>query len=112
HPAVARSGVGALRCTSFTRSSCRACRTRRQPYGKHRALAWCALHRHVAAHHTRGLARDGKAEPRSTVALRGRGVRLREFLEQLGLLLRRHPDTGVADGEFDPIAPVSDLAYP
>ena len=62
--------------------------------------------------HARELPRDGKAEPGATVALRGRGVCLREFLEQFGLLLRRHPNAGVAYGEFDPIAPVSDPAYP
>ena len=33
-------------------------------------------------------------------ALRGRGIGLAEFLEQLGLLLRRHADPGVGDGKL------------
>ena len=46
----------------------------RQPHREHRALARLAHHRHVAAHHARELARDGKAKPRPAEALSGRGI--------------------------------------
>src|SRR5262249_41073643 len=54
-----------------------------QAHGEHGAFAWLARHRHVATHHTRELAREGKAKPRAAEALRGRGIRLSELLEQL-----------------------------
>jgi hypothetical protein len=49
-----------------------------------------ADHGHVAAHHARELAGDGKAEPRAAEALCRRGIGLAEFLEQLRLLLSCH----------------------
>ena len=60
----------------------------RQAHGEDRA-AGLARHRHVAAHHARELARDGKAEAGSAEALHGRGIGLREFREQLVRILRR-----------------------
>src|SRR5262245_42288252 len=42
--------------------------TARQTHGKDRALPRLARHGHVAAHHARELAGDGKAEPRAAVA--------------------------------------------
>jgi hypothetical protein len=36
--------------------------------------------------------------------LSGRGIGLGEFFEQLCLLLRRHADAGVGDGELDEAA--------
>src|SRR5215471_15149894 len=45
-------------------------RAARQPYREHRALALFARHGHIAAHHARELAGDGKAEPRPAVAAR------------------------------------------
>jgi hypothetical protein len=38
----------------------------RQAHCKHRTFAHLARHDHIAAHHARELAREGKAEPRST----------------------------------------------
>jgi Transposase DDE domain group 1 len=38
-------------------------RAARQAHREHRALAQFACHRHIAAHHARELAREGKAEP-------------------------------------------------
>ena len=87
-------------------------RATRQAYGEHRTLARVARHRHVAAHHARELAGDGKAEPRAAEALRGRGIGLAELLEQLRLLLRRHADAGVGHGEFDPVVTVGDPPRP
>ena len=45
-------------------------RAARQAHREHRALARLARHGHVAAHHARELAREGKAEPRPAVAPR------------------------------------------
>src|SRR5258708_22325257 len=61
-------------------------RAARQAHREHRALAWLARYCHVAAHHARELAREGKAEPRPAVAPRGQGLGLGELLEQLRLL--------------------------
>src|SRR5262245_53332954 len=47
------------------------CRAALQAHREHRALAWLARHRHVAAHHARELAGDGKAEPGAAEVLRG-----------------------------------------
>src|SRR5262245_42396462 len=82
----------------------------RQAHGEYRALAWLARHGHVAAHHARELAGDGKAEPRAAEALNGRSIGLAELLEQLGLLLRRHANAGVGDGELDEVAAIAHLA--
>jgi hypothetical protein len=70
--------------TSKPRSRCGA---PRQPHREHRSLAWLARHGHIAAHHARELAADGKAQPCSAVAARGRGISLAELLAQLSLLL-------------------------
>src|SRR5215470_4118171 len=96
-------------------SACRLkCRlsgsTARQPHGKHRTLARLARHRHIAPHHARKLASDCKAEACATEILRGRGIGLAELLEQLGLLLRRHADAGVGDGELDKATAIAHLA--
>src|SRR5260221_10489007 len=40
-------------------------RATRQAYGEHRPFAGLALDGHVATHHARELAGDGKAEPRA-----------------------------------------------
>jgi hypothetical protein len=60
-------------------------------------FARLARHRHVATHHARKLAREGKAEPGAAEALRGRGIGLAEFLERVGragleAALRQAPD--------------------
>src|SRR5262249_16693278 len=82
----------------------------RQGHRKDRALAWLARHGHVATHHAREFAGNGKTEPRATVALCGRGVGLDELLEQLCLLLKSHADAGVGDRELDPVVTVGDPA--
>src|SRR5262249_23779030 len=82
----------------------------RQAHGEHRALARLARHGHVAPHHARELARDGKAEPSAAETLRDRGISLAELLEQLSLLLRGHADAAVRDLELDPAASVGDPA--
>ena len=53
-----------------------------------------------------------RPRPGAAEALRGRGIGLGEFLEQLRLLLRRHADAGVGDGQLDPVAAVDHLARP
>src|SRR5262249_61257740 len=40
----------------------------------------------------------------------GRGLGLAEFFEQLCLLLRRHANASIGDGELDEIAAIADLA--
>src|SRR5215469_15509605 len=80
----------------------------RQAHSEHRALALLTLHRHIAAHHARKLAGDGKAEPGATEALSGRGIGLGELLKELRLLLRGHADPGVSNRELDPAASVGD----
>src|SRR6266566_2208571 len=57
----------------------------RQAHREHRTLAGLAGHGHVAAHHAREFARDGKAKAGSAEVLRGRGIGLAELLEQLCL---------------------------
>src|SRR5262245_35218358 len=66
----------------------------RQAHREHRPFARLARHRHVAAHHARELAGDGKAEPGPAVAARCQGICLGEILEQFRLLLRSHADPG------------------
>src|SRR5215472_14939010 len=85
-------------------------RSPRQAHSEYRALARFAPHRHIAAHHARELAGDGEAETGAAEALRGRGISLAELLEQLRLLLRRHPDAGIGDGELDEVAAIAYLA--
>src|SRR5262249_5727039 len=87
-----------------------AARTRGQAHRKHRALARLACHGHIAAHHARELARDGKPEPRATETLSGRCISLAELLEQLGLLLRGHADAVLGDGELDEGAAIAHLS--
>src|SRR6516165_2744751 len=82
-------------------------RAARQSHGEHRAFALLARHSHVAAHHARELAGDGEAATGSAEALRGRGISLAELLEQLRLLLRRHANASIRDGELDPVAAVN-----
>src|SRR5262249_28514172 len=89
-----------------------AFRAARQAHCKDRALARLARHRHVAAHHARELAREGKAKPRAAEALGSRGIGLAELLEELGLLLGGHANAGVSDRELDPVATVGDPARP
>src|SRR5262249_27956659 len=83
-------------------------RAARQAHRKHRTFAQLARHGHVASHHARELAGDGKAEPRAAEALRGRGVSLAELVEQLCLLLRSHANASVSDGELNPATSVGD----
>src|SRR5262249_56742878 len=82
----------------------------RKAHREHRAFARLPRHRYVAAHHARELAGDGKAEPRPAELLRGRGIGLGEFFEQLCLLLRSHADAGVGDGELGEVAAIAHLA--
>src|SRR5215469_4032161 len=85
-------------------------RAARQAEGEDRTLARLACHCHIAAHHARELAGEGKAEPGAAESLSGRGVGLRELLEQLCLLLRGHADARVGDGELDEVAAIAHLA--
>src|SRR5262249_44400013 len=78
--------------------------------GEHGALTRFALDRYVAAHHARELSRDRQAEASAAEALRGCLVGLAELVEQLGLLLRRHPNAGIGDRDLDPVAAVSQVA--
>src|SRR5215470_19196644 len=81
--------------------------TDRQTHYKHRTFAQFARRRHIATHHARELAGDGEAETGAAEALRGRGIDLAEFLEQLCLLLRRHANAGIDHRQLDPVASVN-----
>src|SRR5262245_7875761 len=81
-----------------------------QAHREYRALARLACHGHVAAHHARELARDGKPQASSAELLRGRRFSLGELLEQFCELLRRNSDAGICDRELDYIASVAGLA--
>src|SRR5262245_44162103 len=80
------------------------------PHRKYRAFARFARHGHVAAHHARELAREGKAQSSAAEVLRGRGIGLGELFEQLCLLLRSHADAGVGDSELDEGTAIAHLA--
>ena len=81
-----------------------------EAHRKHRALAWLAHYGHIATHHARELAGDGKAQPGAAKVLRRRGIGLAELLEQLCLLLCSHADAGVGDGKLDEAAAIAHLA--
>src|SRR5262249_7513480 len=51
------------------------------PHHQPRTLDLFACHGHIAAHHARELAGDGKAETRAAEVLRGRGISLGELPE-------------------------------
>src|SRR5215467_7113771 len=91
--------------------SVRIC-TARQTHREDRALARLARHGHIATHHARELAGDGKPEPSAAVAARGQGIGLGEILEQFRLLLCRHADAVIRDGKLDPVASVGHLVHP
>src|SRR5262245_29111780 len=97
-----RTLIRSLSCVLAARQAHRECRT----------LSRLARHGHVATHHARELAGDGKAQPGAAKVLSGRSVSLAELLEQLCLLLRGHADAGVGDRELDPVATVGDPARP
>src|SRR5262249_60493305 len=82
----------------------------RQAPPETRSLCWPGRHRHVPAHHARGLAGDGQAEAGAAKALSGGSIGLAELFEQLCLLLRGHADAGVGDGELDEVAAIAHLA--
>ena len=100
----------AVQQVSAAFGSCLVIAAPRQAHREHRAFARLARHGHVAAHHARELAGDGEAEPGAAEALRGRRIGLGELLEQLRLLLSRHADAGVGDGQLDPVASVDNPA--
>ena len=83
-----------------------------QAHRKDRTFARLACHGHIAAHHARELAGDGKAETSPAEALSSRSIGLAELPEQLRLLLRSHANAGVSDRELDLAASVGDPARP
>src|SRR5262249_57574622 len=85
-------------------------RCHREAHSENGALARLARHRHVGTEQARELGGYGKAEPGAAEKLRGRGIGLRELLEQLCLLLSRHADAVVGDGELDEVAAIGHLA--
>src|SRR5258708_5750122 len=64
----------------------------------------------VALHRLRELLGDGEAEAGAAILAGGRRVGLAEGLEQAGLLLGRHADAGVDDGELHVIGVLLDDA--
>src|SRR5262249_42384038 len=82
----------------------------RQPHRKDRTLAGLARHNHVAAHHAREFAADGKPEARAAKTPGSERIGLSKFREQLRLLLGCHADPSVVDRKLDPAATVGDLS--
>src|SRR6516164_1467964 len=76
----------------------------RQTDRKRRAAAGLALDGYVATHHLTEAFADRESKPRAAVFARCRCIGLRELLEQPALLLRRHADAGIGNGERDPVA--------
>jgi hypothetical protein len=74
------------------------------------AFARLARHGHIATHHARELAREGKAEPGSAVAPCGQGIGLGEILKKFRLPLGSQADAGVGDRKLNPVASVRHLA--
>src|SRR5262245_6552579 len=79
-----------------------------QAHCEYRSSARFARHGHVAAHHARELAGNGESEPGAAEALRGGCFGLRKFREQLRLLLRRHANAAIGDGDLDPVASIDE----
>src|SRR5262245_49799345 len=86
------------------------CRADGQSHREYGALARLARHGHLAPHHARQLARDGEAKPRSAELLRGGCIGLAKFFKQLCLLLRRHANASIRDGELEEAAAIAHLA--
>src|SRR5262245_22701585 len=107
---TATSTAGPAPRSAHTATDPSARRFAGQSHGEHRALARLARNRHVAAHHARELAGDGKAQSGAAEFLRGRGLGLAELREQLAELLCRHADAGIGDRELDEVATVDDFA--
>ena len=101
-----------MQCSKSWWHLCLAIAAAWQPHSEHRAFTRFACHGHVAAHHARELAREGKAEPGAAVAARGEGIGLGEFLEQFRLLFGGQADAGIRDGKLNPVASVRHLAHP
>src|SRR5262249_38872304 len=78
----------------------------RQANGESRTLARLAFHRNVAAHQAAEMPADSKPEAGAAVFAGGRGIRLREFLEQPPHLLFGHADAGIGNGNRDPVATI------
>src|SRR5262249_54304702 len=83
---------------------------RRQAHREHRALSRLARNRHIATHHPRELAGDGKPETGAAEVLGGSSIGLAELLEQLCLLLCCHADASIGDGELDEVAAIAHIA--
>src|SRR5262245_3668819 len=98
------AAVPAARCRNRRPESWRL--APRQPHCEHRTLARLACHSHIAAHHSRKLAGNRKSKTSAAEPLCGGRLGLAEFLEKLRLLLRRHADATVGDGDLDPIASI------
>ena len=78
----------------------------RQADGEGRAHARLTFDRDVATHHPAKSLADREAKAGTAVFAAGGGLSLREFLEQLTHLLRRHPYAGVGDGNSNPVAAI------
>jgi hypothetical protein len=83
-----------------------------QAHREYRAFARLTRYGHIATHHAREFAGEGKAEPRPPIAARGQGIGLGEFLEQFRLLFGGQADTGIRDGKLNPVVSVRHLAHP
>ena len=98
--AAAFAGRGAVRSVVLSGESAgAACSVSVHREG--RAGALLALDRDVASHQLREAAHDREAEARAAEAARGRGIGLRERLEQARALLFGEPDAGVGDRDRD-----------
>src|SRR6476659_2982285 len=65
------------------------------------SFAQLALQTKLTAHQLHQAERDREAEPGTAKFARGGGISLGEGPKQTGLLVGRHSDAGVTDGEFE-----------
>jgi len=78
----------------------------RQPDREGRSTTRLARDGNVAPHHLAKALADSQAKARAAVFPRRRCVGLRELLEQLVYLLRRHADARIGDRDGNPVAAV------
>lgn len=96
HPSLAMRRFNSQR---RSRRGCRLQRFQRQRDQEGTALAGDAVYLDAALHQLDQRPAQGQAQAAATEAAGDGAVRLREALEQPGLLLGAHADAGIADAD-------------
>src|SRR5215475_5108840 len=103
------SGLRATLCAPKGHQRFAALRDPWQVDREGRALPRLAFDGDVAAHHAAEMPAYGQPEAGAAVFAGGRGIRLREFLEQPPHLLFGHADAGIRDRYRDHVAAIEPL---